>query len=109
MLIFDFQSQVFGTSVVPFKNLPLLEVRLRDAAPEAFEMVLNYIYTDCIDPTKKSINIWMDLIDRKVHRWKLNWNPNFFKENVLLKSWKKRFSLKDLCTNFVYGYFMTFL
>lgn len=47
-------NQVFGSSVVPFKDLPLLEVRLRDAVPEAFEMVLNYIYTDCIDPTKKS-------------------------------------------------------
>ncbi|KAG8039750.1 hypothetical protein G9C98_000479 [Cotesia typhae] len=30
----------------------LLEVRLEDAVPEAFEMVLNYIYTDRIDPTK---------------------------------------------------------
>lgn len=40
--------------MVPFKDLPLLEVRLRDADPEAFEMILNYIYTDCIDPTKKS-------------------------------------------------------
>lgn len=33
------------------KDLPLLEVRLEDAVPEAFEMVLNYIYTDRIDPT----------------------------------------------------------
>jgi hypothetical protein len=39
---------------VPFKELPLLEVRLADAVPEAFDMVLNYIYTDRIDPTKKS-------------------------------------------------------
>jgi hypothetical protein len=39
---------------VPFKELPLLEVRLPDAVPEAFDMVLNYIYTDRIDPTKKS-------------------------------------------------------
>lgn len=27
---------------------------LKDAVPEAFEMVLNYIYTDHIDPTKRS-------------------------------------------------------
>lgn len=33
--------------------LPPLEVRLKDAVPEAFKMVLNYIYTDRIDPTKK--------------------------------------------------------
>jgi hypothetical protein len=46
--------QVFGTTQVPFKELPLLEVRLPDAVPEAFDMVLNYIYTDRIDPTKKS-------------------------------------------------------
>lgn len=46
--------QLFGTTDVPFKDLPLLEVRLRDAVPEAFDMVLNYVYTDCIDPTKKS-------------------------------------------------------
>ncbi|XP_075219325.1 leucine zipper like transcription regulator 1 isoform X2 [Lycorma delicatula] len=38
---------------LPFKDLPLLEVHLKDAVPEAFEMVLNYIYTDRIDPTKK--------------------------------------------------------
>jgi BTB/POZ domain. len=42
---------------VPFKELPLLEVRLPDAVPEAFDMVLNYIYTDRIDPTKKSKRI----------------------------------------------------
>lgn len=42
------------TAAGPFKELPLLEVRLRDAVPEAFEMVLHYIYTDLIDPTKKS-------------------------------------------------------
>ncbi|XP_076180383.1 leucine zipper like transcription regulator 1 isoform X2 [Ptiloglossa arizonensis] len=36
------------------KNLPLLEVRLENTCPEAFEMVLNYIYTDRIDPTKRS-------------------------------------------------------
>jgi len=46
--------QLFGTTQVPFKDLPLLEVQLRDAVPEAFDMVLNYIYTDRIDPTKKS-------------------------------------------------------
>lgn len=33
------------------KDAPLLEVKLDDAVPEAFEMVLNYIYTDRIDPT----------------------------------------------------------
>ncbi|KAK0167024.1 hypothetical protein PV327_004475 [Microctonus hyperodae] len=33
------------------KDASLLEVKLDDAVPEAFEMVLNYIYTDRIDPT----------------------------------------------------------
>nr|XP_031838427.1 leucine-zipper-like transcriptional regulator 1 isoform X2 [Nomia melanderi] len=47
-------EDVFGTTDVPIKDLPLLEVRLKDAVPEAFEMVLNYIYTDRIDPTKRS-------------------------------------------------------
>lgn len=32
------------------QDLPTLEVRLPDAVPEAFQMVLNYIYTDRIDP-----------------------------------------------------------
>ncbi|XP_076294734.1 leucine zipper like transcription regulator 1 isoform X3 [Lasioglossum baleicum] len=36
------------------KDSDLLEVRLEDAVPEAFEMVLNYIYTDRIDPTRKT-------------------------------------------------------
>lgn len=35
------------------KDLSLLKVKLTDAVPEAFEMVLNYIYTDRIDPTKR--------------------------------------------------------
>lgn len=62
---------MFGTVNVPFKEIPLLEVSFRnvsgrlfkiylffqkvkllDAVPEAFKMVLNYIYTDRIDPTK---------------------------------------------------------
>lgn len=33
---------------------PLLQVCLPDAVPEAFELVLTYIYTDRIDPTRKS-------------------------------------------------------
>ncbi|XP_046453722.1 leucine-zipper-like transcriptional regulator 1 [Daphnia pulex] len=47
-------EKVFGSSFVPFKDLPLLEVRLKDAVPEAFEMILNFIYTDSIDPTLKT-------------------------------------------------------
>lgn len=31
-----------------------LRVRLEDAVPDAFEMILNYIYSDRIDPTRKS-------------------------------------------------------
>lgn len=46
-------EDLFGTTELPFKDIPLLEVKLKDAKPEAFEMVLNYIYTDRIDPTKK--------------------------------------------------------
>ncbi|KAK7794508.1 hypothetical protein R5R35_004725 [Gryllus longicercus] len=46
-------EKVFGTTKVAFKEVPLPEVRLGDAVPEAFEMVLNYIYTDRIDPTKR--------------------------------------------------------
>jgi leucine-zipper-like transcriptional regulator 1 len=37
--------------------MPLLEVKLKDASPSAFRMVLNYVYTDCMDPAKKSIKI----------------------------------------------------
>ncbi|XP_063992111.1 leucine-zipper-like transcriptional regulator 1 [Diachasmimorpha longicaudata] len=44
--------EVFGTVDIPQKDMPLLEVKLEDAVPKAFEMVLNYIYTDRIDPTK---------------------------------------------------------
>ncbi|XP_043667099.1 leucine-zipper-like transcriptional regulator 1 isoform X1 [Vespula pensylvanica] len=46
-------EEVLGSADVPVKDLPLLEVKLKDAVPEAFEMVLNYIYTDRIDPTKR--------------------------------------------------------
>ncbi|XP_026473112.1 leucine-zipper-like transcriptional regulator 1 [Ctenocephalides felis] len=37
----------------PPSDLPFLEVKLPDASSDAFEMVLNYIYTDRIDPTEK--------------------------------------------------------
>ncbi|XP_034235806.1 leucine-zipper-like transcriptional regulator 1 isoform X2 [Thrips palmi] len=42
----------YGTTEI-YKDLPSLEVRLPDANPEAFQLVLNFIYTDRIDPTKK--------------------------------------------------------
>lgn len=42
-------EKLFGTIVVPFNDRPILEVKLPDATPEAFEKVLNYIYTDRID------------------------------------------------------------
>ncbi|XP_024889216.1 leucine-zipper-like transcriptional regulator 1 [Temnothorax curvispinosus] len=38
---------------VSSNEMPPLEVILKDAVPEAFKMVLNYIYTDRIDPTKR--------------------------------------------------------
>lgn len=47
-------ERLFGTVKVPFSDIPLLEVKLADANPEAFEMILNYIYMDCIDPTKRA-------------------------------------------------------
>ncbi|XP_063220243.1 leucine-zipper-like transcriptional regulator 1 isoform X2 [Bacillus rossius redtenbacheri] len=46
-------EKVFGSNQLQSRNLPVLNVELPDAVPEAFEMVLNYIYTDHIDPTEK--------------------------------------------------------
>ncbi|XP_026333761.1 leucine-zipper-like transcriptional regulator 1 [Hyposmocoma kahamanoa] len=40
-------------SEVTYKSKPQLTVKLTEATPEAFRMVLNYIYTDRIDPTEK--------------------------------------------------------
>lgn len=34
---------------IEFNDRPMLEVKLPTAEPEAFEMILNYIYTDKID------------------------------------------------------------
>lgn len=42
-------EKLFGTIDVPFSDRPILEVKIADALPEAFEKVLNYIYTDRID------------------------------------------------------------
>ncbi|EEC15876.1 lztr-1, putative, partial [Ixodes scapularis] len=50
-------SQVEGNpELAPWGPMgpPILQVRLPDAVPEAFELVLTYIYTDRIDPTRKS-------------------------------------------------------
>lgn len=46
--------ELFGTLKVQFNDIPILEVKLPDANPEPFEMVLDYIYMDCIDPTKRA-------------------------------------------------------
>ncbi|XP_043239631.1 leucine-zipper-like transcriptional regulator 1 [Amphibalanus amphitrite] len=48
-------EQVFGTATIPYRDTPLLEVPLPDAAPEPFQLVLDYIYTDKIDPTKRTL------------------------------------------------------
>lgn len=45
-------EKVYGTTAIPTQDMPTLEVKLQDAVPEAFEMVLNYIYTDRIDPSR---------------------------------------------------------
>lgn len=42
-------EKLFGTTEVPFEQQPILEVKLVNIIPEAFEMVLHYIYTDRID------------------------------------------------------------
>lgn len=49
-------ERMYGKTKVPPKEVPVVAVQLPDANPEAFEMVLNYIYMDCIDPTKKAAN-----------------------------------------------------
>lgn len=42
-------EQVFGTKDVPFAERGMLEVRLPEAVADAFDMVMNYIYTDRIN------------------------------------------------------------
>ncbi|XP_026727565.1 leucine-zipper-like transcriptional regulator 1 isoform X2 [Trichoplusia ni] len=42
-----------ASEVYSYKSPPQLKVLLPEATPEAFNMVLNYIYTDRIDPTEK--------------------------------------------------------
>lgn len=39
-----------------------LQIVLRDIKPDLFELILNYIYTDCIDPTPKSPDPMSDRI-----------------------------------------------
>ncbi|KAL7052586.1 hypothetical protein ACKWTF_004922 [Chironomus riparius] len=56
-------EKLFGTTDVPFSaELPQLEVKLPTVQPDAFEMVLSYIYTDIIDfkdPFNKKIIVLM--------------------------------------------------
>lgn len=42
-------EKLFGTAEVPFDQNPMLEVKFPTVNPDAFEMVLHYIYTDRID------------------------------------------------------------
>ncbi|CAK1590169.1 unnamed protein product [Parnassius mnemosyne] len=44
------------TEAYNYKAPPELVIKLPEATPEAFRMVLNYIYTDRIDPTEKDEN-----------------------------------------------------
>ncbi|XP_050668397.1 leucine-zipper-like transcriptional regulator 1 homolog isoform X2 [Leptidea sinapis] len=46
-------GEVEATADCSYKIPPPLTVTLPEATPEAFQMVLNYIYTDRIDPTEK--------------------------------------------------------
>lgn len=41
-------ERVFGTKDVPFAERGMLEVRLAETASDAFNAVMNYIYTDRI-------------------------------------------------------------
>lgn len=56
-------EKLFGTTDVQFSaELPQLEVKLPNVQPDAFEMVLSYIYTDIIDfkdPFNKKIILLM--------------------------------------------------
>lgn len=48
-----------ATAECSYKSRPQLTVILPEATPEAFNMVLNYIYTDRIDPTEKGNVIFL--------------------------------------------------
>lgn len=48
-------EQVFGTKDVPFAEQGMLQVNLPEAVAEAFDMVMNYIYTDRIHCEKRDI------------------------------------------------------
>lgn len=55
-------EKIFGTTEVPFSERPMLEVSLPNVQPEAFEMVLHYIYTDRIEfkeTTTKTVLLMM--------------------------------------------------
>lgn len=45
----DQLEKLSGTTDALLSDRPTLEVKIPDALPEAFEKVLNYIYTDRID------------------------------------------------------------
>lgn len=53
-------EKLFGTVDVPFTEV---EVKLPDTVPEAFQMVLNYIYTDRIDCKYWPWWLWKALSD----------------------------------------------
>uniref|UniRef100_A0A8D8YQK1 Leucine-zipper-like transcriptional regulator 1 n=1 Tax=Cacopsylla melanoneura TaxID=428564 RepID=A0A8D8YQK1_9HEMI len=46
-------DELFGTVRVPPNCMPPVVVHLDSAVPEAFQLVLNYVYTDCVDPYKQ--------------------------------------------------------
>lgn len=46
----DYLEKQLGTTDIPLSDQPaMLDVKIPDALPEAFEKVLHYIYTDRID------------------------------------------------------------
>lgn len=52
----DYLEKQLGTTDIPICDQPtMLDVKIPDALPEAFEKVLHYIYTDRIDCKLRSI------------------------------------------------------
>lgn len=59
-------ERVFGTSDVPHSDRPILEVKIPDALPEAFEKVLHYIYTDRIDCKRAQLTFFKKIFLMKI-------------------------------------------
>ncbi|CAL8110859.1 unnamed protein product [Orchesella dallaii] len=114
-------EKLYGNSTIRQKDLPPLEVKIAEANPEAFELLLKFIYTDhidltkqCKDPSNHRVVLLMMDVYRLAVQCHMRWlehlciaylegtiNTQNVLEALKYASHLKLFFLKEFCLKFI--------